>query len=155
VRRGAVAFLLGSYLLLGGPAAGPAHGEEGWGYDMAHELMSPFCPGRALAECPSGSADALRAWILAQEEAGVPREEVEARLREQYGDTILQRPEARGVGLVAYAIPVATLLLGGLLLGVFLRRQGPAAGGSDARAPAPGEDPELERRLEEELRASS
>ena len=56
-------------------AAGPgaAAAEEGWGYELANELMSPYCPGRALAECPSPQAGELRQWILDQERAGVPR----------------------------------------------------------------------------------
>ena len=114
--------------------------------------MSPWCPGRALAECPSEPADRLRQWILAQERAGASREEVLARLEDEFGDKIRQTPRAEGVGLVAYAIPVLTLLVGGALVVVFLRRQGQ---GGESVAPAVAAtaplDPELERRLDREL----
>ena len=42
----------------------------GWGYHLANELMSPYCPGRTLNDCPSSQAAELKSWILAQEQAG-------------------------------------------------------------------------------------
>jgi len=45
-------------LLFGASAATAADGEaaaepEGWAYKIAHDLMSPSCPGRTLSACPS------------------------------------------------------------------------------------------------------
>ena len=142
-------FLLLVALLAGGLLASPAGAEEGYGYALANELMSPFCPGRALAECPSPQADELRLWILDQETAGRSREAVEAELYQAWGDQLLQAPRAEGVGLVAYAVPVVVVVLGGGLVALFLRRQGRAS----APAAAPGDplDPEVERLLEREL----
>lgn len=140
-------------LCLGGLAA-PAAAEEGWGYDLANELMSPFCPGRALAECPSPAADQLRVWILDQERAGVPRATVEAELYDRWGDALRQTPRAEGVGLVAYAIPGGVVLAGAGLLWLFLRRQrgGGAREESAVDAPAPDvSNPELEELLDREL----
>jgi cytochrome c-type biogenesis protein CcmH len=154
-RRFALVLLAG--LALGASAAAedaavPA--QERWAYELAHELMSPFCPGRALAECPSPQADALRLWILQQARAGATREEVEAQLLQSFGDQLRQAPRAEGVGLVAYVVPAVLVAAGAALLGLFLRRQSqravPAAGAGVA--PAPARDPELERRLDEELR---
>ena len=143
--------------LLGGALfAGSAGAEEGWGYELANELMSPFCPGRALAECPSPSADQLRVWILEQERAGVPRADVEAELYESWGDALRQTPRAEGVGLVAYAIPAVVVLAGGGLLWLFLgrRRQVPETAPPADVAP-PVTDPELEEQLERELAQAS
>ncbi len=148
----AAAFGLGVALL----AAAPAGAEESeWGYALANELMSPYCPGRALAECPSPQAEELRGWILDQERAGVSREQVEAQLYAQWGDSLLQAPRAEGVGLVAYFIPGVVILAGGALVAVFLRRQRrePAERPAPARL-APVDD-DLERQVEEELRDSS
>lgn len=90
---------------------------------LAREIMSPYCPGLALSDCPSPPAAELRAWIREQEAAGIPRETVRAQLFAQYGDKLLQRPRAQGIGLLAYAIPVGAIIIGALVLGVyFLRR---------------------------------
>lgn len=135
-------------------AAAPAVGADGWGYDLADELMSPYCPGRALSECPSPQAEDLRRWILDQASAGRSRAEVEAELYGEWGDTLRQAPRAEGVGLVAYLIPVAVILAGAVLVAVFLRRQVatsplPAEAAAPHLAPV---DADLERQLDEELR---
>lgn len=107
-------------------AAGAAAG-EGWSRELEHELMSPYCPGRALAECPSPQADQLRLWIIGQARAGKTREQVEAELAANFGDQIRQAPRAEGIGLVAYAVPAAFVVVGAALLAVFLRRSGSPA----------------------------
>lgn len=121
---------LAAVLLLALALAAPAGAEDAeaprWAYALAHELMSPFCPGRTLAECPSPQADELRLWILGQARAGATREEVEAELYRSFGDQLRQSPPAAGIGLVAYAVPGLFLVAGGVLLVVFLRRSGRA-----------------------------
>jgi cytochrome c-type biogenesis protein CcmH/NrfF len=130
--------------------AGSAPAPEGWAYAVAREIMSPFCPGRTLAECPSPQAQTLRAWLLVQEAAGRSRAEVEAELLERYGDQILALPPARGFGLTAYAIPVAVFLAGGAVVALFLRRQTREARAEPRPRPAPL-SPELERLVDAEL----
>lgn len=121
---------------------------EGWAYELWNELMSPFCPGRTLADCPSDRADSLRLWILMQEASGRSREEVEGELIERYGDVVLSAPRVRGFGIAAYAIPLAAFLGGGALVLWFLRRR---TRGADPARRAPVADPELERVVDEEL----
>lgn len=122
-----------------------------WGYDLADDLMSPYCPGRALSECPSPNAEQLRVWILAQDDAGRTRTDVEAELFLQFGDRLLQAPRAEGIGLFAYAIPAAVFALGGVFVVGILRR------GARSKAMAPvsqhhaPEDQELERLLDEQV----
>jgi len=128
----------------------PAAPLEGWAYALAQELMSPFCPGRTLAECPSGKADSLRMWIIMQEAAGRPRAEVEDELYERYGDVIRAAPRAQGIGLAAYIAPVVVFLLGGAAVVMFLRVQKRRSRESK-QAPSAASDPELERILDEEL----
>jgi len=124
-----------------------------WGYAVANELMSPYCPGRTLADCPSDQAAQLRRWILDQEQKGRSRADVEAELYARYGDVILQAPRTDGFGLAAYVIPALAFVAGGTIVGLFLRRQRRGAGGALAapHAAAPI-DPELDRLLEEEMR---
>lgn len=127
---------------------------RGWSYELWSELMSPFCPGRTLADCPSGDAESLRLWILVQEAAGRSRQDVQAELIERYGEVVLSAPRARGIGVAAYAIPVLAFLAGGALVVAFLRRQTRRAA-LESHAPAPSAplDPELELRLDRELGA--
>ena len=143
-------------LLLGFAWALPAAGADersGWGYRLSKEIMSPYCPGRSLSDCPSPQAGELREWIVEQENAGVSRDEVEEELLRVFGDQLLQAPRAEGMGLVAYLIPAAAFAAGGVLVALFLRRQRPEDGGSEsASAPGAPLDPDLERLVEEELR---
>ena len=93
-----------------------------WAYDLAGELMSPFCPGRTLASCPSPQAAELIQWIATQEAAGVTREEVIAILVERHGEEILGAPPARGITLWAYVFPVLGFVAFGGVAVLVLRR---------------------------------
>ena len=154
VRFTAAAFALICVLALG---AAPASAQpEGWAHDLSSEMMSPFCPGRTLADCPSPQADSLRMWILVQESAGRSRQDVEEELYERYGDVILAAPRAEGIGIAAYAVPVLAFLGGGGLIAWLLRRlTARAAADPEPKISAvPGEsalESELERIVEEEL----
>lgn len=157
-RRLLCAGLFGAALVALGARADAPEGR--WSYYLANELMSPFCPGRTLNDCPSNQAAELKRWILAQETAGRGQAEVEADLYSRYGDVILQAPRATGFGLAAYALPVAAVVAGAALVVTFLRRQGARGGGADGSGPAPsraappaaeGEPAALEAALDAEL----
>jgi cytochrome c-type biogenesis protein CcmH/NrfF len=140
-----------------GPAQPPTQGrsaDAGWAYRLPGELMSPFCPGRTLADCPSPSAESLRLWLVVQEAAGRSKDDVEAELIARYGDVIRQAPKAEGMGLAAYVVPVVAFAAGGLLVAFFLRRVlggGPASGSPAPGPPAAPLDPELERIVDRDL----
>ena len=139
---------------------------ESWGYALAHELMSPYCPGRTLAACTSDQAAELRQWILLQEAAGASQEEVVAILGERFGDVIRSSPEPEGWGLAAWLLPGAVLLLGALAVVGVLRgmvakpaRESAAASRAPTTRPptgevAPGTDAEIARLVDEELAAT-
>jgi cytochrome c-type biogenesis protein CcmH/NrfF len=140
----------------------PATAEEAtWGYELSHELMSPFCPGRTLASCPSSKADELRVWILMQEAAGATREEVEAELVARYGQAILPAPAPEdATGIVGYAVPILAIVAGAPLVFWLLRRlttapQAPPTRGPAAGRPTPATGPaddEYAARVDRELR---
>jgi cytochrome c-type biogenesis protein CcmH/NrfF len=140
-------------LLLFAWAASAAGADErsGWSYRLPREIMSPYCPGRSLSDCPSPQAAEVRQWIVEQEKAGVSRSEVEKELFRVFGDQLRQAPKAEGMGLVAYLIPAAVFAAGGVLVFFFLRRQRSLLADAEP-APAAPRDPELERLVEEELR---
>lgn len=109
--------------------------ESTWAYDLASELMSPFCPGRTVASCPSPQATELIQWIAAQEAAGSTREEVIAILVERHGEEILGAPPARGITLWAYVFPVLGFVAFGGIAALVLRRiVAPRAGALAAAA---------------------
>ncbi len=91
---------------------------------IAQDLMSPFCPGRTLADCPSPDALAVREQIRALLAEGAPEAEIRERLGATYGDAIIGVPR----GAVGWLVPVLLLLLGAVLpVAVLRRRSGPAS----------------------------
>lgn len=158
-RRLVLSTLLGAILALGvcASVASAIEGAPPWSYAMAHELMSPFCPGRTLAECPSPQATDLRFWILTQAAAGASEAEVRSMLSARWGDVLLAAPRAEGWGLSAYVIPIAFFVLGGpvvvLMIRRLVRRQPAQATPQPAQASVAGGgfDADLERQLESDL----
>jgi len=119
-------------------APAPLAAEEGFTFALSHDIMSPFCPGRTLASCPSPQAKELVVWIQTQEAAGASRSEVEAILYERYGDQILAAPRNEGVqGLTAYALPTLILIVGALAAGFAVWRLGRKQGAVPDTALAP------------------
>ena len=120
-----------------------------WSRELERELMSPYCPGRSLIECPSPAATELRLWIQSQERAGVSRATVEQRLFEEFGDKLRQAPRPEGWGLWAYLVPAGALLAGAAFVIRFLRREMRSRALPAAAPP----DPELVREIDRELGA--
>lgn len=56
--------------------------------ELSHDLMSPYCPGRTIATCPSPNARKLEQQILAQAREGKTREEIEQSLVSRFPDII-------------------------------------------------------------------
>jgi cytochrome c-type biogenesis protein CcmH/NrfF len=116
--------------------------------EVAQNVMSPFCPGLTLHDCPSSPADDLRERIEAWARAGQARGQIMARLRAEYGPSIAAAPEPRGVGLVAWVLPIATLLAGVVVVVALTQRwRAPAA----QRAARPRLSGEARARLDAEL----
>ena len=146
-------FALALVALLAGASADAQDGEpEGWAYDLAGEMLSPFCPGVTLAECSSSQAKSLTMWMVVQEAAGRSRAEVEEELYARYGEQIRPTPRTDGFGLAAYVIPIGAFAAGGLLIAVFLRRQTREAAFEASEQDAASElDPELARIVDEDI----
>lgn len=94
--------------------------------DMSAEIMSPFCPGVTLHECPSAEALRLRDRIETWFRDGMTRDQVLDRLETEYGSGIRATPSGKGFGLVAWLVVagavLAALATGSLLLRKWLRR---------------------------------
>ncbi len=135
------------------PAAGPGDGradarsfeDARRAHALARDLMSPYCPGRTLADCPSPDAAALRAEIRGLIDAGLDEGAVRARLEQRFGDAVIGVPRS----VLGWTLPGLILLAGAAVLVRVLRRISNGGGPE----PDPIDDPELDEDLERELRA--
>jgi cytochrome c-type biogenesis protein CcmH len=113
--------------------------------EIYNSVMSPFCPGRLLATCPSSQAADLRDQIREQLAAGETKESVMDSLYAIWGEGVLgARRDA-----VAWLVPVAVIVVAGLLLVAWLRGTS-RRDAARATVPAPI-DAESRRRLEAEM----
>jgi cytochrome c-type biogenesis protein CcmH len=86
------------------------------------EVMSPFCPGLTLADCPSPNAFTLRGEIEARLAKGESRDAILDELVTKYGTQILADPSDTPIGSVVWGVPFALSALAAAGLALFLRR---------------------------------
>ena len=140
--------LIGATLILA--LAAPAHaGPQDLANDISNQVMSPFCPGVTLHDCPSKAALDLREKIGEWAEQGWTREQIVSELEAQYGTSIRGAPPARGSGILAWALPILALVAG-LGVAVMLARRWTRPPSHDAVDTV---SPDDRRRLEMELDA--
>lgn len=85
---------------------------------LSLSIMSPFCPGRSLEDCPSEKASDLKREIRTKLDQGKSEDEVLNDLYAMYGQEISAVPS----GIFAWGIPIGVVLIG--LLVIFLRSKG-------------------------------
>lgn len=115
---------------------------------VSQEIMSPFCDGVTLHDCPSQQADELRLEIASWARAGMTETQILARLEDRYGSVISGSPSSP----LAWLIPFAAAA-GGIVLVVMLARRWGGRGDVDAPSGGPGMDPQDAARVEAELSA--
>ena len=100
---------------------------------IAEDLRCPVCQGLSVADSHSPTAEAMRDDIARRVEAGESADAVKAYYVSRYGEWVLLRPEASGVGGLVWILPVAALLLaaGGLSLAFRRWRRQPAMAATD------------------------
>jgi cytochrome c-type biogenesis protein CcmH len=110
--------------------------------ELSRNLMSPFCPGRTLADCGSPDAAVVRDEIRAALREGESPDAIQKRIEARFGDHVIGVPQ-QGIG---WALPISVLLIGAGLGAVAVLRmvQRP-------RATGPAIPPEVERELAREL----
>ena len=143
--RGASATLVLACALLVAPAAegaGPPNAA-----DLEAELVCPVCE-TTLDQSDAPVAQRMKAFIREQIAAGDTEQEIKDALVAEFGPGVLATPPKSGFGLLAWLLPLGALVAGGIAVGVLVygwsRRRGPPE-------TAPPLDPELERRVDEEL----
>ena len=115
--------------------------------DLEAELVCPVCE-TTLDQSDAPVAQRMKAFIRERIAAGDSEEQIKDALVDEFGPGVLATPSKSGFGLLAWLVPLAALFAGAvavaLLIRAWSRRRSP---------PGPHEplDPELERRVDEEL----
>ncbi len=123
--------------------------------ELEGQVMCPTC-NTPLDQSSSPAANRIRAFIADRIRAGDTRSEIVDKLVAQFGPGIRAAPPTSGFGLLAWLLPLVGLVGGGAAVGVLAwrwrRSREPAvarvAPEQNGRAPI---DPDIERKLEEEL----
>lgn len=134
-------------LLLAAPAAAserhPTLGE------LEGEVMCPTCK-TTLDQSTAPIADRIRQFISARIAAGDTKSEIKRKLVIQFGPSVLAEPSKHGFNLLAWVLPFVAAGIAAVAVGVLAWRWSRSRG-SPAAAGGPPLDPELERRVDEEL----
>ena len=115
--------------------------------DLEAELVCPVCE-TTLDQSNAPIAERMKLEIRARIAAGDTEDEIKDALVAEFGPGVLARPPEGGFGLLAWLLPLAGLVAGAIVVAVLVRAW------SRGRTPASAEpplDPELERRVDEEL----
>ena len=116
--------------------------------ELEGQVMCPTCH-TTLDESSSAIAQRIKAFISVRIAAGDTRSEIKRMLVGQFGTAVLAAPPRKGFDLLAWWLPFAGLALAGGLVSLAAWRW--ARGREPAADPSPALEPELERRLDEEL----
>jgi cytochrome c-type biogenesis protein CcmH len=141
----ALLVLVATLALAPAAAAGESHPTLG---ELEGEVMCPVC-GTTLDQSNSPAAVQIKRLIARRIAAGDTKNEIKDRLVAEYGDAILAAPPKEGLGLLAWWLPLAGIVVAATLLGFGAwrwtrAREPPLAGGAL--------DPAVERRVDDELR---
>lgn len=117
--------------------------------DIEDEVMCVEC-GTALNISNSQVAERQRELIRRLIAQGLTKQQIKARLVEEFGPGVLATPESRGFGLAAYVVPPLLVLLA-LVAIVVTARRWRRAGRDGAGGPAEPLRSEDARRLERDM----
>ncbi len=101
--------------------AGPDPGAVPTTDEVAARMMSPFCPGLTLEECPSDQASRLRGEINQMVLRGDTNEQIDRWIVDNFGEVALARPD----GTLAWVAPPLAVLAGLFVIMLVLRRRQP------------------------------
>jgi cytochrome c-type biogenesis protein CcmH len=149
-----VLIVLAAALLLS-PAA-VASEEHPTQSELERELICPVCKPATLDQSDSQLAQQMKRVIATRIAAGDTKSEIKDRLVDQFGTQVLAAPPRSGFNWLAWLLPIASLALGAVVVGLAAwrwsrSRERDADLPLEARNGRRAIDPELERRLEEEL----
>ena len=105
--------------------------------DVASDLRCPTCTGLSVLDSDAAFSIQIKNEVKEQLVAGKNKESILKFFTERYGPWILREPPKQGVHLWAWVLPIATLILGPLLIWLFvwMKHDSGVAGSGDDEAP--------------------
>jgi cytochrome c-type biogenesis protein CcmH len=123
---------------------------------ISHELYCPVCENIPLDVCGTEACARWRAQVRTLLEQGASGDEVIAYFVRQFGDRVVGVPQDPTLNSLSWAVPVAAVILGVIIVGVVFARW--RSGGEPDAAPPDDEDDDVasddddyRARLEREL----
>jgi cytochrome c-type biogenesis protein CcmH len=116
--------------------------------ELEAELVCPVCE-TTLDQSNAPVAERMKLYIRERIAAGDSEEEIKDALVAEFGAGVLATPPKTGFGLLAWLLPLAALVGGAIVIALLVR----AWSSRRTTPPTPERplDPELERRVDEEL----
>jgi cytochrome c-type biogenesis protein CcmH len=111
---------------------------------LEHQLACPVCEGQSVADSNSPQSQAIRESIPRQIASGMSDAEIRSYYVQRYTEKVLETPSNSGLGIVAWGLPTAAILLGAVGIGFAVRRWS-----TTPRLTATAEDEEIVRRARE------
>jgi cytochrome c-type biogenesis protein CcmH len=112
--------------------------------EIGRNLACPVCEGQTVADSHSRVALEMMLAIEAQVEAGQTDEQIYDYFRVRYGEEVLIKPPREGINLALWWLPVAAVVIGLVVVGLYFRDSS-ALGRRVERQPAAELDQELEQ----------
>ena len=145
------AALLALALALALAAPAPASEAHPTLAELEGQVMCPICH-TTLDQSNSAAAQRIKAFIVRRIRAGDTKSQIEDRLVADFGPSILAQPPKKGFDLLAWLLPIGGLLAGAVAVGFAAWRWTKSREPEPALAAVGSLDPQLERRLDDELR---
>ena len=147
-RRAPLVLALVAVLVAAAPSGAQPDDIDAQAQRIFTSIMSPYCPGLLLADCPSPAAFTLRLEVRERLKAGEPPAMIERDLYNRFGEVLRAVPEPERWGLVAWIMPAVAFALSLVAMLWFLARS--RAGAMTLREQFAA-DPALDERLQREL----
>jgi cytochrome c-type biogenesis protein CcmH len=124
--------------------------------ELENQLMCPICSGETLAQSDSAPAQRIKAHLRQRIDQGWTRSRIIDEEVDIWGTRILAAPPRQGWNLLAWVLPLVGILGGAGVIGVLAwgwsrKREEPEHVPGPVSLNGRPLDPELERRLDEEL----
>jgi cytochrome c-type biogenesis protein CcmH len=146
-RARVLALLVAALVFAPAAEASERHPTQG---ELESEVVCPTCH-TTLDQSSSPIAQRMKAFISVRIRAGDTKSEIEDKLVDQFGQAVLAKPATHGFDLLAWLLPLVGLLGGAALVAVAAWRWSRARAPDAAPAAGSPLDPDLERRVDEEL----
>ena len=133
-------------LVLAGPAAAACSLSS-----LEGQIVCPVCKPETLAQSDAPVAQRMKSYISRRCAAGASEAQVKDELVKNFGEDVLAAPPKKGFNLLAWWLPIGGVVAAAVVLGALAWRWSRGREPALAGAGGPKLDPELERRVDEEL----